>query len=176
VNIFGGRRPEPSIWRRYGMTADGFTVSRGGGLTTVAVGASADRVLEHLAALVADMPAFVDIALDEVRSGHCWRAEARPLREVQQAMTQIQGVVARFGGVELSIYTKEDQLTLTPQLELYIFSHSDRWLYVLESRGLEERPALSSRSWRLPPGVFPEAPELVRGVAAAAAGLGLKPA
>ena len=41
--------------------------------------------------------------------------------------------------MELSVYTGDDQLTLNPYLELFIYARTDRWLYLLEGKGLEEQ-------------------------------------
>jgi hypothetical protein len=74
------------------------------------------------------------------------------------------------------VYTSEDQLTLNPVLELFIYARSDQWLYILQGKGLEERRAVRTKSWRLSKQEFPPAPELSRAVEQAAASLGLQPA
>ena len=56
-------------------------------------------------------------------------------------------LLSSFGGVEMTFFTADDQLTLTPQLELVIYSRSDRWLYLLQSKNLEERASLADRAW-----------------------------
>ena len=85
------------------------------------------------------------------------------------------GLVGRFGGLEISLYTEEDQITLNPHLELFIYSKSDRWLYLLEGKGLEEQQQLRTKSWKTNRTQFPAAPELVSAVAGAVERLGLQP-
>ena len=74
---------------------------------------------------------------------------------------------------EVSVFNSEDQLSLNPHLELFIYSKSDKWLYLLEGRGLEERTQLRPKSWKIKRQAFPAAPDLVNALAAAAERLGL---
>ena len=74
----------------------------------------------------------------------------------------------------MSVYTSEDQLSLNEHLELYVYSRSDKWLYMLEGRGLEELGRLRGKSWKIKRAAFPAAPDLVNALAAAAERLGLK--
>ena len=70
----------------------------------------------------------------------------------------------------------EDQLTLSPQLELYIYSRSDRWVYLLNSMNLEERASLEERLWGIQSWERAPAPALSDAVAAAAERLSIKSA
>jgi hypothetical protein len=83
--------------------------------------------------------------------------------------------LAAYGGAELAIYSTEDQLTLTPDLELWIFSRTDRWLYILQGTGLHEATALRPESWRFTPDELGDAPELDEALRAAAERLALEP-
>ena len=83
-------------------------------------------------------------------------------------------MLAQFGGVDWSIYTREDQICLTAHVELYVISRTDRWLYLVENRGLRERQAVRGRSWRIPRDGFPEAPPLVGAMAEVVKRLGLE--
>jgi hypothetical protein len=83
-------------------------------------------------------------------------------------------LLARYGGTEMSVFNSEDQLSLNPELELFIYSKSDRWLYLLEGRGLEERQTLRPKSWKINRQSFPAAPDLVSALAAAAERLALQ--
>jgi hypothetical protein len=74
------------------------------------------------------------------------------------------------------VYTTEDQLTINPQLELFIYGRSDRWLYLLVGLGLEERRMVATRSWKLTKQEFDPAPELTEALDATVARLGLAPA
>jgi hypothetical protein len=55
--------------------------------------------------------------------------------------------LAACGGVELSLFTDSDQLTLTPEMLLVIYAHTDRWTYLLDGLGLLERPDMAVPVW-----------------------------
>ena len=56
---------------------------------------------------------------------------------------------------------------------LFIYSKSDKWLYLLEGRGLEEMGRVRPKSWKIKRQSFPAAPDLVNALASAAERLGL---
>jgi hypothetical protein len=85
-------------------------------------------------------------------------------------------VVAGAGGVEIAVYSSEDQLTLNPMLELFIYARTDRWLYLLKGKGLEERRLVRSNSWKLSRHEFQPAPELEQALAGFVDSLRLVPA
>ena len=93
---------------------------------------------------------------------------------IRDAIARIRLLLARYGGTEVSVFNSEDQLSLNPHLELFVYSKSDKWLYLLEGRGLEERTQLQPKSWKIQRQSFPAAPDLVSAVAAAAERLGLQ--
>jgi hypothetical protein len=93
---------------------------------------------------------------------------------VRDAIARIRLLLARFGGTEVSVFNSEDQLSLNPHLELFIYSRSDRWLYLLEGRGLEEQVRVRPKSWKINRQSFPAAPDLVNAVATAAERLALQ--
>ena len=74
--------------------------------------------------------------------------ERSPLPDVRDTIARLKLLLARFGGVELSVYTPEDQLTLNPHLELFIYSRTDRWLYLLEGEGWRSRRGCARRAGR----------------------------
>lgn len=172
--FFRGRQPEASIWRRFRVSADGFTFEQEGDLYTARVVANAERVVDLLWALSEMLSPAVDLFIDDLRSGRKWKGEALPLPDVRDTVARLKLLLARFGGVELSIYTPEDQLSLNPHLELYIYSRSDKWLYLLEGRGLEEQARVRPKSWKINRQSFPAAPDLVNAVATAAERLALQ--
>jgi hypothetical protein len=174
--FFRGRQPEASIWRRFRVSADGFTFQTEGDVYTAHVVANAERVVDLFYALSEDLPPAVDVVLDDLRSGRSWKGESVALPDVREAIARLKILLARYGGVELSVYTNDDQLTLNPYLELFIYARTDRWLYLLEGKGLEEQPHVHTKSWKTNRQHFPAAPDLVNAVTAGAERLGLKPA
>lgn len=174
--FFRGRQPEASIWRRFRVSADGFTFEQEGEIFTAHVVANAERVVDLFYALSEELPPAVDVVMEDLRSGRSWKGESVALPDVRESLARLKVLVARYGGVELAVYTAEDQLTLNPNLELFIYARTDRWLYLLEGKGLEEHMRIRSKSWKTSRQHFPSAPDLVNAVSAAAERLGLQPA
>jgi hypothetical protein len=172
--LFRGKQPESSIWRRFRAANDGFTFTEENGVFTAHVVANAERIVDLFWTLSELLSPAVDVHIDDLRSGRSWKGEALALPDVRDAIARIRLLLARFGGTEVSVFNSEDQLSLNPHLELFIYSKSDKWLYLLEGRGLEERTQLQPKSWKIQRQSFPAAPDLVSAVSAAAERLGLQ--
>ena len=172
--FFRGKQPEASIWRRFRASTDGFTFTEDEGVYTAHVVANAERVVDLFWTLSELLSPAVDLYVDDLRSGRKWKGESLPLPDVRDTVARLKLLLARFGGVEVSVYTPEDQLSLNPHLELFIYSKSDKWLYLLEGRGLEEQSRVRSKSWRIKRQGFPAAPDLVNAVSTAAERLALQ--
>ncbi|HVE78184.1 MAG TPA: hypothetical protein VNA89_04965 [Gemmatimonadaceae bacterium] len=173
--FFRGKRPEGSIWRRFRAGLDGFTFVREADYYAAHVVANAERVVDLFYALTEHLPPAVDVVIDDRRTGTTWRGEAVALPDVRETLARLKSPLAAHGGAEVAVYTPEDQLTLNPFLELFIYARTDRWLYILEGKGLQEQRALRTRSWKLARQQFPAAPELADALPLAAEQLGLRP-
>lgn len=171
--FFRGRQPESAIWRRFRSGADGFTFVKEGDYYAAHVVANAERVVDLFHTLMQHLPPAVDVALIDRRSGRSWKGESLALPDVRDALARLKVPLAANGGVEISVFTTDDQLSLNPVLELFIYARTEQWLYHLEGIGLEERRALKTKSWKLGRQQFPTAPELVDLVASTAERLGL---
>lgn len=173
--LFRGRQPAPSVWRRFRSGTDDFTFTRVGDHYEARVAANAERVVDLLHALCEQLPPAVDVAIEDVRSGRAWRGVDVALPDVREAVARLKVALAAYGGVELAVYTADDQLTLTPDLELYVYARTDRWLYILQGVGLTETLTPAPEAWRLRPEELGPAPELADALAAAAERLALEP-
>jgi hypothetical protein len=171
--LFRGKQPEASIWRRFRASSDGFTFSEDDGVFVAHVVANAERVVDLFWTLSELLSPAVDVHIEELRSSSSWKGEALPLPDVRDVIARLRLLIARYGGMEISVFDAEDQLSLNAHLELYIYSRSDKWLYLLEGRGLEERTRLREKSWKMKRQAFPAAPDLMNAVASAAERLGL---
>jgi hypothetical protein len=78
--------------------------------------------------------------------------------------------------VEFTLESGGDQLTLSAHLEVVTWSRTDRWLYLLERAGLQERPRVRGRLWRPARGAFAPASNLTAGVKSFITALALQPA
>lgn len=172
--FFRGRHAEASIWHRFKVGADGFTFSTEDGHYASHVAANAERVVDLLHSLTEHMPPAVDVALEDLRSGRSWKGESLPLDDVREQIARLKVLLGRYGGVELSVYTSEDQITLNPYLELFVYARTDRWYYLLEGKGLEEQRVVRTKSWKQPRAQFPAAAELVNAIQTAVERLGLQ--
>ncbi len=172
--LFRGKQPEASIWRRFRASTDGFTFIEEDGVYTAHIVANAERVVDLFWTLTDLLGPAVDLHIDDLRSGRSWHGESLALGDVRDVIARLRLLLARFGGSQVSVYTSEDQLSLNEHLELFVYSRSDKWLYLLEGRGLEEMQHLRTRSWKIKRQAFPAAPDLVNALAAAAERLGLQ--
>ena len=171
--LFRGKQPEASIWRRFRASSDGFTFTEDSGVYTAHVVANAERVVDLFWTLSDLLGPAIDLHIDDLRSGRSWHGESLPLTDVRDTIARLRLLLARYGGTQISLYTSEDQLSLNEHLELFIYSKSDKWLYLLEGRGLEEMARVQSKSWKIKRQAFPAAPDLVNALASAAERLGL---
>lgn len=171
--LFRGKQPEASIWRRFRASSDGFTFTEEDGVYSAHVVANAERVVDLFWTLSDLLGPAIDAHIDDLRSGRSWHGESLPLSDVRDTIARLRLLLARYGGTQISLYTSEDQLSLNEHLELFIYSKSDKWLYLLEGRGLEEMGRVRPKSWKIKRQSFPAAPDLVNALASAAERLGL---
>lgn len=169
-----GPHTDASIWRHFRGDGDGFTFGERDGVSEAIVMANADRVVELFLALAEHLPPAVAVEVHDHRSGARWRGEDLALVDVRDAVARIKGAVAMYAGVEVTLTGSDDQLTITPNLELFVYGRTDRWLYLLQGKGLRRRRELRPRSWRLAAGEFAAAPAMSASVKEAVDRLGLE--
>jgi hypothetical protein len=155
-----GKEPEASVWRRFRTGLDGFTFTHEDGYYAARVNANAERVVDLFHALTEQLPPAVDVAVEDLRTARRWTGGNVALPDVREAIARLKVVLTAHAGVEVAVFTDEDQVTLSPHLELYVYSRTDQWFYVLRGKGLEHRESMRERSWRLRPDQFAPAPEL----------------
>jgi hypothetical protein len=172
--FFRGRQAEASIWHRFRSSADGFTFASEDSHFSAHVVANSERVVDLFHSLSEQLPPAVDVSLEDLRSGRSWKGEALPLDDVREQIARLKVLLGRYGGVELSVYTSEDQLTIDPYLELFVYARTDRWYYLLEGKGLEEQRVVHTKSWKQRRAQFPAAADLVNAIQAAVERLGLQ--
>ena len=174
--LFRTRRVETPAENRFGSFTDLFAFRREGDLHVAEVVATPERAVELFHALTESMPPEVDFALHCLRTGRHFVGQGLHRAEVTEAVARLKVLLARSAGVEMAVYTPEEQLSLSPMLDLWSFARSDRWLYLLLGSGLEECLELPRRTWNVTPGEFTGAPDLVSAVTATAQRLTLREA
>lgn len=174
--IFRGNDRPITVWRRFRSGVDGFTFeARPDGIFEAHVAANAERAVDLFYTLSEQFPPAVDLELADRRVGRAWLGTGVALPDARDAIARLKIPLATYGGVDASVYTPEDQLSLTATLDLYAFGRSDRWLYLLQAMGLEHFGAVAQRAWRAQPWDRAPAPVLTDAVAAAAERLSLDP-
>jgi len=172
--LFRTRTPDSTVWKRFRSGQDGFTFTRTGYVYEAMVVANAERVVDLFYTLGELMAPAVDVYIYDARSKTAWRGQTVALPDVRDAVARLKVPLSTYCGVEITLFTSEDQLTLRPKLELFIYSRSDRWVYLLNSMNLEERASLEERLWGIQSWERAPAPALSDAVAAAAERLDIK--
>ena len=174
MKLFKDRQRNPTPGGRFRPDADVFAMRREADVFVAEVRASPERSVELFHELTGMMPEIVDLAVHCFRTGREYVGEGLHLSEVTDTVARLKVPLTASGGVEVSVYTGDEQLCLSPLLDLWVYAKSDRWLYLLLGRGLEERADLPPREWSVPPNEFTGAPELVDAVTSTAERLTLK--
>ena len=176
MTLFRTKTPDSTVWKRFRSGQDGFTFTRTGDVYEAKVVANAERVVDLFYPLSELMAPAVDVHIKDERSQTTWAGQMVALPDVRDAVARLKVPLSTYGGVEITIFSPEDQLTLSAQLELFIYSRSDRWMYLLNSMNLEERASLEERLWGIESWERAPAPALSDAVAAAAERLSIKSA
>jgi hypothetical protein len=172
--LFRGRQPEATVWRRFRSGIDGFTFTREDGYFAARVAANAERIVDLFHALAEQLPPAVDVAIEDVRTATSWTGEGIALPDVRDAMARLRVPLATYGGVEIAVYSAEDQITLSRHLELFVYGRTDHWLYILRGKGLERVGALRPRRFKRAATDFRSAPAISGAVSATAERLGMR--
>ena len=171
-----GHEHESQIWHRFRFPIEGFVVNDRAGMFEARVVANASWILDLFLALSERLRPRVGVALDDVRSQRRWRNSALLLSDARDAMIRLRPPLLAHAGVEFAIFDEDDQVTLTPHLELFIYGRTERWYYFLRDLGLRRYRSIEPRSWRLHPDEFPPAPALAQAVDDCVARLSLEAA
>ena len=162
--LFRHEPPPTQVADRFRAGEAVFATSVERGLHVVRVAAPMERTVELLHALTEQLPPVVDCAIDCLRSKRRYVGEGLSLPEVRESIARLKVPLVASGGVELAVYTAQDQLVLSPLLDLWIYSRTDRWAYLLVGEGLEQVEGIEPRAWSVGRDEFAGATELVDAV------------
>jgi hypothetical protein len=162
--LFRHEPPPARIAERFRSGDDVFAASVRDGMHVVHVGAGMARSVALLDALAEHLPPVVDCSIECLRSKRRFVGEGLSLPEVRETIGRLQVPLLQSGGVELTVYTADDQLVLDPMLELWVYSKTDRWVYLLVGEGLEQVTEIEPRAWRVNREEFEGAPALVNAI------------
>ncbi len=125
------------VARRFRRSQEGYVVTRDGDLTVIRVTAISERAVDIFLGLTARLDAVVDVFLEHPRDATRWEGRLRFLPDVRESLGRLRWPLATYGGVEVSLVTPEEQVTLTTALEVVIYTRSDRWPMWLEAEGVD---------------------------------------
>ena len=172
--LFRHRAPATTIAERFRAGSAEFEIGREQGVHVLKVSAGMERSIELLHSLAQHLPPLVDFSIECLRSKRRFLGEALNLVEVRETIARLKGLLVASGGVELTVFNAEDQLVLSPMLDLWIYSRTDRWAYLLVGEELEQVERIAPRRWSVGRDEFAGAIELVSAVEKAAERLTLR--
>lgn len=130
------------------------------GLYTCIIGANSERAVDLLHTLALQFPEAFSVSISSIRERMSWWDNACARTEVRDVLARLKVLLAGFGGVEFAIYTPDDQITLTPELQLIVYARSAKWRAVLLDMGLEEKAETPAPVWCVSRDSLIPAPEL----------------
>ncbi|MGQ0646741.1 MAG: hypothetical protein ACT4P7_04160 [Gemmatimonadaceae bacterium] len=149
-----GPHPESVIWHHFRGAADGFVFGSRGAVFEAQLVPNADRTIELYLAVLEHFDPAVDVHLEDWRTGARWSGEDLDITEVRDSVARAKHALGSHAGTEVTVVSGKEQATLTPNLEVFVFSDTDRWLYLLQGKGLRRMASLRTRSWWLRRGEF----------------------
>ncbi len=143
---------------------DGFVFGRrgDGGIFEARIHANADRAIDLFLACFDHLPPALSLDIDDARSGERWLGAELANDELRDAIARAKLQLSTTAGMEITVFTDDEQVTLTPNLQVVIYARSDRWLYLLQGKGLKRVRTLEPRSWTLERGEFPPSADSMR--------------
>ena len=158
---------------RFRPLSDWFIASDIGGVFVARIGTTAERAVDLMHALSVHLDPAVDVVMTDWRSGTEWVGFNVALPDFRDALGRLRFPLATYGGVEMTVHGPDDQLSLTPELLLVIYSRSDRWYFLLDGLGLSERAVPPAAVWVPTRSKLRPSAELTAALTAVAARLGL---
>lgn len=149
-----GPHPESVIWPHFRSGWEGFVFGQRDGTWEAQLVPNADRTVELFLALLEHLAPAVDVGLEDWRTGARWHGESLENGDVRDAIARSKQAWATHAGTEVTVIGGGEQVTLTANLELFVFAATDRWLYLLQGKGLRRLQRLRKRSWALVRGEF----------------------
>lgn len=132
---------------RFRRDTDWFVVRKSGGIYVAQVGTIGERAVDLLPALAAHLDPAVDMVIESLRDRVVWQGTSLALPDVREVVGRLRLPLAMYGGVEIALVTPDDQITLTPELQLVVYARTDRWFYLLDGMGLVERDTPPPPVW-----------------------------
>ncbi|MBK8249451.1 MAG: hypothetical protein IPK85_18950 [Gemmatimonadetes bacterium] len=153
--MFIRERPvEAAPWHHTRQTGDGFVFGVRGGIHEARLVPNADRAVELFLAITEHFGPFGQVVVDDWRRDRTWRGDDLSTSDVREAVARARHVLTAHAGTELTFVADGEQATLTANLGVRVFAPTDRWLFLLQGKGLRRVHRLRRRSWALGRGEF----------------------
>ena len=163
------------MWHRFRPPEEGFVFNERDGLFEARIVPKATRAIDLFLLLSFHLDSSVRVAVEDVRRGRMWHADSVALTYAREAMAGVGSLLLTYAGVEVAMLDRVNQVTLTSQLEIFVYSRTERWFYFLRDLGIRQYRSLESRSWMLERDEFPSTLELSTAVDAMVKRLELRP-
>jgi hypothetical protein len=135
------------VTSRFRRDTDWFVARKSGNFYVAQVGTIGERAVDLLPALALHLDPAVDLVIESLRDRLVWKGSSLALPDVREVVGRLRLPLAMYGGVEIALVTPDDQITLTPELQLVVYSRTDRWFYLLDGMGLVERSSPPLPVW-----------------------------
>ncbi|HYW31332.1 MAG TPA: hypothetical protein VE869_07480, partial [Gemmatimonas sp.] len=112
---------------RFRRDNDWFVAGKRGAFFVALVGTNSERAVDLLPALALHLDPAVDVFIESLRDRLSWQGTSLALPDVREVVGRLRLPLAMYGGVEVAIVTADDQLTLTPELQIVVYARTDRW-------------------------------------------------
>ena len=148
------------MWHRFRPPEEGFVFTERDGLFEARIVPKATRAVDLFLLLSFHLDSSVRVAVEDVRRGRTWHADAVALTYAREAIAGVGSLFLAHAGVEVAVLDRMNQVTLTSHLEIFVYSRTERWFYFLRDLGIRQYRSMEYRSWTLDRNEFPSALEL----------------
>ena len=148
------RPADAAPWHQTRRAGEGFVFGQRHGVHEARLVPNADRAVELFLAITEHFGPFGSFTVDDWRSGTVWHGTDLATADVRDAVARARHVLTAHAGTEISLVSDREQATLTANLNVRVYAPTDRWLYLLQGKGLRRLQRVRRRSWALTRGEF----------------------
>ncbi len=149
MTFLRGAQAETVVAHRFREEVVGFALWREGTWWVGRTDATAERTLALFHALSAEMPGTVSVSFTRVRDGAESVGVDIALSDVREGIARLRPALARTGGVVVTLWGDDRQLSLSAQLSVWMWANTPAWREALLVEGLVgvSPSLLTDRRW-----------------------------
>jgi hypothetical protein len=152
------------MWHRFRPPEEGFVFTERDGLFEARIVPKATRAIDLFLLLAYHLESRVHVAVEDIRRARAWHADSVALAHAREVVADVGTLLLTYAGVEVAVVDRINQISLTPHLEIFVYSRTERWFYFLRDLGIRQYRSLEPRSWILERDEFPSNLELANAV------------